>query len=242
MLRLLTFIFGLPLLWAFGAAQGQAQAPQPGWVVGKVVDQNGRPLAGAQIYVRYQSFGGGRAGRYGGSIGVDAVTDRTGIYRAKVANLAPGEYNVTGKAVLDADGQRIEMDLLPDNKANFASTAATVRNFRVGYAETTETSAYGSGGMVLVDNGIGDYTPREEVELILVPQGGGQPIKRPLRNTGEGWVATGLPFATYEVFARHQGRAMLIKGKEGEWGNSYVGKFVRVGPGIQQMRVEIKSR
>lgn len=242
MYKFLLFFLGLPLLIACGQTESIAQTPQAGWVVGKVVDQQGRPVAGAKIFVRYQSFGGGRAGRYGGSIGVDAVTGPNGTYRAKVGNLAPGEYNVTGKAIINQDGQRIEMDLTPEDSSNFASTSATVRNFRVGYAETTEDSNYGTGGMVLVDNGIGDYTPREEVQLILIPANGGAPITRPLRNTGEGWVATGLPFGTYEVMAKHNGRAMLIKGKNGEWGNSYVGKFERFGPGIYQIRVEVKSR
>lgn len=229
------------LLFACAPEQSQGQTPQKGYVVGKVVDQNGKPVRDAEIFVGYQSLGGGTEG-YGASHHRTGKTGPDGTYRVQIGNMAMGEYSVSGKAYLMQGRQRVEMNLVPDNPKNFANNAATVRNFRLKFAETTADSSYGEGGMVLVSNAIGDYdTSLADVEITLRPVGGGAAIARPLRSTGEGYVATGLPFGTYEITATHKGRPLLI-GTDDEMGRSYTSEFKRYGPGIYQIRVVVKGR
>jgi len=83
--------------------------------------------------------------------------------------------------------------------------------------------------------------------MTLRPTNGGAPITRRLRSTGEGWVLTGLRPQTYEVSARHNGRPMMVSaaltpGRDYRWGPSYTGGFERTGPGIYQLRIEVKAR
>lgn len=229
------------LVLACAPSVGLAQTPAPGEVVGRVVDDAGRPIEGAEIFIGYQSLSGGRYGGYGASHNRTGITGRDGTYRIRIANMAPGEYAAYAKATIVRGGQRIVVDLTPDDPSNFASSDATVRNFRLAYAETRPDSDYGTGGTVVVNTAIGDYTPREEITMTLRPANGGAAISRPLRSTGEGWVVTGVPHGTYQVSALHQGRPLLVRPLSGGgWQPTYVGQFERTGPGIYQMRLEVK--
>lgn len=226
---------------ACAPSPSQAQA-QRGSVSGRVVDEQGEPVAGAEIYVNYQSFGGGRAMQYGASHQRGAKTGPNGTYSIRVADMAPGEYSVTGYAKLRVGGQEIQVRLIPDNEANFASTAATVRNFRLGYAEGRGESSYGVGGIVLVQTAVMDFTPLDQVEVTLVPARGGAPLTRRLRQTGEGWAATGVPFDDYRVSVRYQGRQLLVRdGGSGPWVDSFTGRFKPLGASSYEMRIDIKQ-
>lgn len=226
---------------ACAPSPSQAQA-QRGSVSGRVVDEQGRPVAGAEIYVNYQSFGGGRAMQYGASHQRGTKTGPNGTYRIRIADMAPGEYSVSGYAKLQVGDQQMQVDLIVDNEANFASTAATVRNFRLGYVEGKNGSDYGVGGIVLVQTAVMDFTPLDEVEVTMVPSRGGASLTRRLRQTGEGWVATGVPFDDYRVSVRHQGRRLLVRdGGSGPWVDSFVGKFKPLGSTSYEMRIDIKQ-
>ena len=139
------------------------------------------------------------------------------------------------------------LDLVPNSDAPFAGNRGAVRNFRLAYVESTATDPYGTGGMLVVASAVGDYTPMDEVSVTLQPTAGGAAITRPLRNSGEGWVVTGLRPQNYRVTASHRGRPMLVSaaltpGADYRWGAAHVGAFERTGPGIYQLRVEVKAR
>src|SRR3990167_6092528 len=218
----------------------QAQAPVKGVVQGQAADEQGRPIAGAEVTVRYQSNPGGV------SISRSARTDRQGRYRIDVRQ-PPGVWTAHAKATQTIDGSRMTVDLVPDNRAPFAGNAGAVRNFRLRFVEQTADDAYGVGGMLVVQSAIGDYTPLDEVTVTLHPVGGGAPIEKRLRSTGEGWGVTGLRPVAYCVPATHRGQPMLVSAaltpqRDYDWQASVVGRFERTGPGIYQLRIEVRSR
>lgn len=232
-------LFAVALLFAAPAAV-QAQAPVKGAVQGQVADEQGRPVADAEVTVRYQSNPGGV------SISRSARTDRQGRYRIDLRQL-PGVWTAHAKATLTIDGSRMTVDLVPDNSAPFAGNVGAVRNFRLRFVEQTPDDAYGVGGMLVVQSAVGDYTPLDEVTVTLHPVDGGTPVEKRLRRTGEGWVVTGLRPVSYHVAANHRGRPMLVSAaltpqRDYDWQASVVGRFERAGPGIYQLRIEVRSR
>lgn len=227
------------LLMAGAAIAAQAQTREA--VTGRVVDEDGRPIAGADVTARYQSNPGGV------SISRSARTDRDGRYRIDLRQ-PPGVWTVHARAAVAVAGGHMTFDLAADDDAPFAGNAGAVRNFRLRFAEQSAADPYGLGGIIVVNSAIGDYTPLDQVVLTLQPVAGGAKIERRLRNTGEGWVVTGLRPQPYRVTARHGGRPMLVSPaltnlqSEYHWNDALVGNFQRTGPGIHQMRIEIKSR
>lgn len=233
------FIFSA-LLLATAPIVAQAQAPIKDAVAGQVLDDRGRPIADAEVTVRYQSNPGGV------SISRSARTNGQGRYRIDLRQ-PPGVWTAHAKATLLVDGARMTIDLVPDNSAPFAGNAGAVRNFRVRFVEQTADDPYGVGGMIVVNSAIGDYTPLDEVTVTLHPVGGGAPIEKRLRSTGEGWVVTGLRPVSYRVTVAHRGRPMLVSAaltpqRGYDWQASVTGGFERTGPGIHQMRIEVRSR
>ena len=229
----------LPALFLSGVAiAAQAEAREA--VTGRVLDDRGGPIAGAEVTARYQSNPGGV------SISRSARTDGHGRYRIDLRQ-PPGIWTVHAKATVAIAGNRVTVDLTPDSDAPFAGNAGAVRNFRLKFAERTAETPYGVGGMLVVASAIGDHTPLDEVVVTLQPVGGGPTIERKLRDTGEGWVLTGLRPQPYRVTVRHGGRQMLVSPaltaqREYEWNDMLVGNFQRTGPGIYQMRIEVRSR
>lgn len=217
-----------------------AQAPVREAVTGQALDERGQPIAGAEVTVRYQSNPGGV------SISRSARTDRQGRYRIDLRQ-PPGVWTAHAKARLMVEGAAMTVDLVPDNAAPFAGNAGAIRNFRLRFVEQTADDPYGVGGMLVVNSAIGDYTPLDEVVVTLHPVGGGASIERQLRSTGEGWVITGLRPTSYRITASHRGRPMLVSAaltphRDYDWQPAFVGGFERTGPGIYQLRVEVRSR
>lgn len=186
---------------------GGASEAQSGGVQGRVVDEAGRPVAGAQIGVYYRSFGGGQL-PYGGSYNRQTTTSADGRYSLSLRGLPRGEYVVSGSL----DG----IDLLPENPATFASTVATVRNFTHRLVESTDDNAYGNGAILAVDTAIGDYTDLAGLELTLRSSETGRVYTRTVRRTGEGYAVTGLPFGAFDVSGRMGGRSVGIRPYSGE--------------------------
>ena len=230
----------LAALLASAAVAASAQAPAKDAVVGQALDEQGGPIAGAEITVRYQSNPGGV------SISRSARTDRQGRYRIDLRQ-PPGVWTAHAKATRMVSGSAMTIDLIPDNPAPFAGHSGAVRNFRLRFVEQTADDPYGVGGMLVVQSAIGDYTPLDEVTVTLHPAGGGAPVERKLRSTGEGWVITGLRPTPYRVTASHRGRPMLVSPaltphRDYDWQPAVVGSFERTGPGIYQLRIEVRSR
>lgn len=221
-------------------ARQPAQALTNEAVTGRVLDEQGQPIAGAEVTVRYQSNPGGV------SISRSARTNRDGRYRIDLRQ-PPGVWTAHARATLTIDGGPMTIDLTPDDAAPFAGNSGAVRNFSLRFTEQTVDDPYGVGGMLVVTSAIGDYTPLDEVTVTLHPVGGGAPIERSLRNTGEGWVVTGLRPTSYRVTARHRGRPMLVSAaltphRDYDWRDAFTGGFERTGPGIHQMRIEVRAR
>lgn len=238
-LALAAMICAIGTLAAFGAASAY-QSQRAGYVVGRILDESGRPIAGAEVTAQY-----GQSGYYV-SHSRSARSDANGRYSIHVAD-RPGTWTVYAKARVNTANGSMMLDLTPNNDAPFAGNAGAVRNFSVKFTEQTEDNAYGTGAMVLVTSAIGDYTDLAEVELTLRPVAGGETITRRLRNTGEGYVVTGLRPQIYEITARHNGRPMLVSQpltprQDYRWGASYQANFERTGPGIYQLRVDVKAR
>lgn len=206
LIKLLAIV--LTLAAAVAATTVLAQA-KGGVVRGRVTDEGGRPVAGATVTATYQSYGGG-ALQYGGRYNRQATSGADGRYAIALNGLPPGEYS--------ASASWKSVDLIPENDANFASNAQTVRNFRYAVVERTADSEYGNGGMVAIENEIGDYeTNLADVVVTATPRNGGPAITRPVRQTGEGWIITGLPFGAYTVSATYNGRPMRVK----LWGSQH---------------------
>lgn len=70
--------------------------PRGGVITGRIVDEDGEPLVGAQVQVERKSEDSRSAGAWGGSFGV-ATTDDRGIYR--IYGLASGRYYVSARVV-----------------------------------------------------------------------------------------------------------------------------------------------
>lgn len=232
--------FCLGAIAMIAAVPAGAQAPAREAVVGQALDERGQPIAGAEVTVRYQSNPGGV------SISRSARTDRQGRYRIDLRQ-PPGVWTAHAKARLMVEGSAMMVDLVPDNAAPFAGNSGAVRNFRLRFVEQAADDAYGAGGMLVVNSAIGDYTPLDEVKVTLQPVDGGAPVERSLRNTGEGWVVTGLRPVSYRVTASHRGRPMqvspaLTPHRDYDWQAAVTGGFERTGPGIYQMRIEVRGR
>jgi hypothetical protein len=189
------------VLWA------AACTAQSGGVRGRVLDDSGRPVAGARMGVYYRSFEGGQR-LYGGSYNRQTTTGPDGRYSFSLSGMPRGEYVVSGTF----EG----IDLIPENPATFASTVATVRNFAHRLVETTDDNDYGNGAILAVDTAIGDYTDLAGLELTLRSRDTGRTYTRTVRRTGEGYAVTGLPFGAFDVSGRMGGRAVGIRPYDGD--------------------------
>lgn len=220
-------LFAAVLFLAGGASEAQS-----GGVRGRVVDDSGRPIAGAKIGVYYRSFEGGQR-LYGGSYNRQTTTGADGRYSVSLQGMPRGEYVVSGTY----EG----IDLLPANPATFASTTAAVRNFTHRLVESTDDNDYGNGATLAVDTDIGDYTDLAGLELTLRSRETGRVYTKTVRRTGEGYAVTGLPFGSFEVSGRMNGRAVGIRpySGEGSFGPS-VTLSIRVGAVPAVMRAQIR--
>src|SRR5215217_4051634 len=140
MTRLIKLLaIALAFVSVLAATDALAQA-KSGVVRGRVVDEGGRPVAGAVMIATYQSFGGGGL-MYGARYNRKATTGADGRYAISLSGLPMGEYSVAGS--------HQGMSLTPENDATFASNAQAVRNFRHGIVESTADDDYGNGGKTI---------------------------------------------------------------------------------------------
>ncbi|MBN8940393.1 MAG: carboxypeptidase regulatory-like domain-containing protein [Rhizobiales bacterium] len=199
---------------AFGLAgcrgESAAVVPETGYVKGRAVDDEGRPLAGIQVSAVYQSYGGGRAMRYGASHSRTDVTGADGSYRIRISDMAPGEYSASAYRPGSGGDAGTQVALVAEDPSLFANNAATIRNFRMEFVEQLPGNPYGNGGIFVVETVFGHTVAFADIEVTLQPTGGGRTIVRRLRQTGEGWVATGVPPGQYRASATLGGRPLLM--------------------------------
>lgn len=234
-------LIALSFVLAFAAASVLATAPgaEPHTVQGQVVDAHGAPIEGAEVAVRYQSNPGGV------SISRSTRTDEQGRYRIDLTQ-PPGIWTAHASFATAIGGGEERITLTPDEDSPFAGIDGAVRNFRLAYDAPSTDSPSGAGGMLVVAAAIGDATPLDSVTVILTPVAGGPSSEHRLRRTGDGHVITGLEPRPYRVRAFHDGQALevspaLTPVRGYAWSKEYAGDFERTGPGIFQLRVEVRS-
>ena len=225
---------GLALMFTVAVvAACSAQAQSAGGVRGRVVDEQGRPVAGAEMRAYYSSYGGGQL-QYGGTYNRGAVTDRDGRYSISLQGLPRGLYYVSGTK----DG----VDLIPERDETFGSHVMSVRNFTHGIVETTADDDYGNGAIFVAENSLTDFTDLTGLEVTLRSRENGRVITKTVRRTGEGQTVTGIPFGAYEISARLNGRPVRIKAHE-DWDGAFTASVVmtaRPGVGDRVMRTMIQ--
>ena len=203
-----------------------------GVVQGVAVDETGAPLAGVEVTARYQSNPGGVS-----ISSRSAVTDGNGRYNINISQPA-GTWSIHGSTIVDG----IRINLTPDTEALFAGNTGAIRNLRVQYLEQSADSDYGVGGIVQIDQAIGDYSSIAGMQVTLRPAGGGAAITRTIRQTGEGWVATGIKPGTYTVTAQLNGAPMLLTTRGGSnWATSATSRFTAEGFDTRHMRLTVKA-
>jgi hypothetical protein len=192
-----------------------------GTVSGRALDGDGEPLAGVTVEVVYQTYTADQLAGHGASIKAETKTGPDGRYAVSLDHLPPGEYSAHAYTVENNGGRPININLVPDDGATFASTADTVRNFSGGYYEFTDDNPYGNGGLFVLNNAIGDYTDLSAAEVTLENMATARTIVKTVRPTGEGLIVSGVPFGTYKASVTLAGKPMQIA----LWGPNHDGQF-----------------
>lgn len=214
-----------------------------GDVTGRAVDEDGQPLAGVQVEIVYVTYSADDIMGYGESIKVETETGPDGSYAVDLSHSPPGEYYAHAYQIVTNGGRPFNIDLLPDDAATFASTSRTVRNFTAGIIEFSEKYPYANAGVFVLNNTIDDYTDLAGADVRLENVESGRVLERGVRSSGEGLVATGIPFATYRVSVTLGDRPLQLSlrgpGIEQSFGSSVTHDFTMGWPG-NQMVVEAK--
>ena len=214
-----------------------------GSVSGRVTDASGAPLAGVHVDVVYQTYRADQLMTYGESIKKSAITDADGRYSLSTDDLPPGEYAANAYQVVANGGAEANTDFAPENGSTFAGNDDTVRNFTGGIIESSEQLPYGNAGILVLNNAIGDFTDLSAAEVGLVHVETGRVYVKRVRPSGEGLVATGIPFGTYRVTVGLAGRPMQIRlwgpGEADTFSSEVVHDFT-MGYLRNQMQVAVK--
>lgn len=182
-----------------------------GSVSGVVLDQGGAPMAGVHVEVVYQTYRADDLNAAGASIKATTVSDVDGRYSMSTDHLPPGEYVANAYELTVNGGQETIIALTADDATGFAGNAETVRNFTGGIVEMSEDLPYGNAGVFVLNNDIGDFTDLSAAVVTLRNVETGQMLVKPVRSTGEGLAATGIPFGTYEVSVALDGAPLRVK-------------------------------
>ncbi len=184
--------------------------PSKGFATGKVVDAQGKPLAGVRILLRntliYNSF-------------LEGNTDQDGNYRIST-NSAGSSFTYIAYAEIERDynGRHYKLDLKPDNTAGFAGAEGAVRNFQwllSGRDAHNPNSFY--GGTVSFDSDIhSQIYDAENLEFTFTPVGTlidgstGQVIKRQL-NAETNNEMRDIPIGSYRITGIYKPTGKVVK-------------------------------
>jgi hypothetical protein len=229
---------------AAGMALLTAEVSWAGSVSGIAVDESGAPVAGVQVEIVNRTISTEDLLTYGQSIKAEATTGADGRYSVDTGALpAIGEYGAHAYEVVVNGGRPFNIDLLPEDPATFAIGSDVVRNFRVGVVEFSEDLPYGNAGVFVLNNAIGDFTDLSAAEVTLVNQDNGKSYTKSVRSSGEGLVATGIPFGIYTASVTLNGVPMQIAlwgpGQGDSFGPSVVHDFT-MGWAGNQLQVQVK--
>jgi hypothetical protein len=227
-----------------GMALFAASIASAGSVSGLVVDESGAPVAGVHVEIVNRTISAEDLLTYGQSIKAEATTGVDGRYMVDTSALPViGEYGAHAWQIVINGGREFNIDLVPEDPANFAIDGDVVRNFTDGVVEFSEDLPYGNAGVFVLNNAIGDFTDLGAAEVTLVNEGDGKTYVKTVRASGEGLVATGIPFGTYRASVTLAGRPMQIAlwgpGHGDSFGPSVVHDFT-MGWAGNQMQVQVK--
>lgn len=213
------------------AAPSQAQTAERFVVKGRVVDEQGRPVAGAQLVIDNELL-------YNSN-----VTGRTGPdgrYRIQLPRIYV-TWNATGTAVRTVAGEKIETDLAPDNGDSFAGNQGAIRNFtlRTSGMKADGTGSYGASVVV--------YTPIMsgidplQVQLKFEPLDGGAPFTGTPESTGDGPAVKGVAVNRYRISATLGGRPLGIRVRnQGAYGRTVEPQFTKIMSTLYELSLEVK--
>ncbi|GAB3504636.1 hypothetical protein GCM10027341_35260 [Spirosoma knui] len=132
-----------------------------GYLSGRVIDPQGKPLAGASIFADNAQF-------YNDNL--EASSDADGNYRIQTPN---GSWRATAQIRRTYNGKRYKLDLEVDNTNAFSGEDGAIRNFQWKLSgENPDNPGSFFGGSVDVSNeiGKGPYDP-ENIEFTFTPVG-----------------------------------------------------------------------
>lgn len=157
---------------------GPDGSAQKGYVTGKVVDEQGNPVAGAKILLKNSLL-------YDSNI--ITTTDDKGNYKVKMPTGDYGIWKAYGSLKKEYHGKTYSMDLHPDNTNTFDNEGA-VRNFTwklTGKKPDDEYFYY--GGSIRISPAEGSVIPNNEHLVIVIEPDG------PLIDGSEGEMLT-MPY------------------------------------------------
>jgi len=138
---------------------GDPNDAEEGYATGKVVNEAGKPIAGAKILldntVFYASY-------------IHGSTKEDGRYRVKVE---PGSWRTFAYVETTYNGRKYKMELFPDGTDAFSEDGA-VRNFiwKLEGRMPWEAENY-YGGFVMLRSGDGFYEDEKDIELVFTSVG-----------------------------------------------------------------------
>lgn len=179
-------------------------------LTGQALDDLGAPLAGVQVEAVYQGYSADQLNSAGASIKGEAVTGADGRYAIDLSALPPGVYAAHAYRMIENGGRRLIVDLVPDDTALFAGNAETERNFAAVLVEQSEALPYGNAGIFVLENAIGDFTDLSAATVMLQDLASSRVFVKPVRPSGEGLVATGIPFGRYRASVTLEGQPLLL--------------------------------
>ncbi|MGV3559550.1 carboxypeptidase-like regulatory domain-containing protein [Larkinella arboricola] len=168
---------------------------RPGYVSGKVIDAQGKPIAKANIMANNTQF-------YNSNL--LGQTDANGNYQLQ---LSPGSWYVRGSVNIKYENQNYVLDLFTEDDGAFAGTEGAVKNLKLRISGE-RTGNFGDdgfyGGQIEVF-GYLNFFDTDNVELTLEPVGPlvdgntGQKLTRKV----SGMYIEDVPLGKYNVKARY---------------------------------------
>ena len=217
----------------------QTDRVRPGYVSGKVVDAQGKPIAKADIVANNTQF-------YNNN--VLGQTDANGTYQLQ---LTPGSWYVRGSVKIRYDNQNYVLDLFTEDDGAFAGTEGAVKNLKLKISGE-RTGNFGDdgfyGGQIEVF-GYLNFFDTNNVELTLEPVAplvDGSTGKKLTRKVS-GMYIEDVPLGKYKVTARYlpENKPLKVRIRNvGSFQNSMTALFEPSYPGATgryKMNIEVSE-
>ncbi|MBB6097479.1 hypothetical protein HNR42_000896 [Deinobacterium chartae] len=208
---LLALLSTLPL-----ALSAATEKPRPWVLSGRVVNTEGKPVAGARILLDSTLL-------YNSNTFVR--TGRDGRYRIDIPRMYASPWHAYAEMETTYHGRRYRFDLHPENPDDFVGQTGAIRNFRWTLTGEKTGRLYGRyGGSLYIDPEVMSNIDRSDVEVTLTPDGPlidgskGQVLRRRVGSGGgEFHEVPDLPIGRYKITARlvSANRPLVLKLRSG---------------------------